>query len=106
MKAEVWLSEDAERDILALDPVQRRKLEWWARRLGEDVAVGEHIRGALIPAALRRKYDLENLWRLELPNGWRVLYTVLDSSEHGLAVSIVRILDHGAYDRLFGYRRS
>lgn len=106
MNARVYLSDEAADEAAALDPVQRRKLDWWARRLSADVTAGDHVRRELVPAALRRKYALENLWRLELPGGWRALYTILSSPERGRAVRILRVVDHRAYDRLFGYKRS
>ncbi|MGQ0535279.1 MAG: hypothetical protein ACT4PT_04325 [Methanobacteriota archaeon] len=106
LKARVHLGDDAEVDLEDLDRTKRRKLDWWVARLVDDVTVGDHIRRELIPDRLRRKYDLTNLWRLELPAGWRALYTVLTSPQHPLTVSIVRIVDHKEYDRLFGYRTS
>lgn len=106
MKARVHLSGDAEVDFEELDATKRRKLQWWVARLAEDVTVGDHIRRELIPEKLRRKYDIENLWRLELPGGWRALYSILTSPHHPLTVSIVRIVDHKEYDRMFGYHSS
>lgn len=102
----IWLSQEAVRDRRRLDARQDRKLLWWAQRLRENVAVGDQIPRRLIPERLRRAYALENLWRLELPGGWRALYTVVTSPDEPPTVGIVRIMNHKEYDRLFGYSTS
>jgi hypothetical protein len=106
MKAQVFLGEAATEDARALDAVQRRKLAWWAARLAADFAAGDHIRRDLAPRKLLAKHHAENLWRFELPGGWRGLYTVMSRADQPLTVSILRIVDHKEYDRLFGYKRS
>ncbi len=51
----------------------------------------------------KRFRSLPNLFRLELPEGWRALYTVASSPMAGTQVRIVWVCDHKRYDRLFGY---
>ena len=103
MPYEVWLSEDAVRDLKLLSKEQKKKLLWWRDRLARDVMVGDHIRKSLIPIALKRKYEINNLWRLELPSGWRALYTIASKPAENPKVSILRIMSHKDYDHLFGY---
>jgi len=100
---EVWLSDEADRDRELLSKEQKKKLLWWRDRLARDVMVGEHIRKSLIPTTLKRRYEINNLWRLELPGGWRVLYTIASKPAENPKVSILRIVSHKDYDRLFGY---
>ncbi len=76
MPYEVWLSEEAVEDRDRLTEEQDRKLIWWRSRLARDVTVGDPIRKLLIPVVLKRDYEINNLWRLELPEGRRVLYTI------------------------------
>lgn len=106
MLYEVWLSEEAARDLKLLSKEQRKKLLWWRDRLACDVTVGDNIRKSLIPIALKRKYGINNLWRLELPGGWRALYTIASKPAEKPKVSILRIMSHNDYDRLFGYSPS
>ena len=106
MPFEVWLSEDAVRDRALLSKVQGKKLLWWRDRLAGDATVGDPIRKSLIPAALRRKYKVNNLWRLELPDGWRALYTIASRPAGQPEIMVLRILSHKDYDRLFGYSTS
>ncbi len=106
MAFEVWLSEDAARDRARLSTGQERKLIWWRDRLARDATAGDPIRKSLIPAALRRKYKVDNFWRLELPDGWRALYTVASLPAGRPQIMVLRILSHKGYDRLFGYSTS
>lgn len=103
---EVYLSEDAAEDRAALDGTQDDKLLWHAKRLREDVTWGDQIPSDRIPSALEERYACTNLWRLELPGGWRALYTIQTRPGEPTTVSILRILDHGDYDRLLGYSTS
>jgi mRNA-degrading endonuclease RelE of RelBE toxin-antitoxin system len=106
MPYEVWLSEEAAKERKLLSKEQERKLMWWRDRLARDVTVGDPIRKSQIPATLKRAYEINNLWRLELPGGWRVLYTVASRPAGKPEVFILRILSHEEYDRLFGYSNS
>lgn len=103
---EVFLSEDAAEDRERLDETQDDKLLWHADKLKTDVTHGDQIPSDRIPKRLTRTYDASNLWRLELPGGWRALYTIMTRPEEPTTVSILRIIDHGEYDRLFGYSTS
>ena len=106
MPFEVWLSEDAVKDRALLSKAQEKKLLWWRDRLARDATVGDPIRKSLIPAALKRKYQIDNLWRLELPDGWRALYTIASRPAGRPEVMILRMLSHKDYNRLFGYSTS
>jgi len=63
--------------------------------------VGDNIPKRLIPKYYA-KHNLDNLWRYELPNGWRLLYTVLGNKVRIVSI-IVEWLDHTNYERRFGY---
>ncbi len=67
---------------------------------------GEPISKDRIPEEFRRKYGINNLFRVELPQFWRMLYSVTPGeSEIEIVAFILEISDHGRYDKLFGYRR-
>lgn len=106
MPCEVWLSEDAVEDRKELDKVQEKKLLWWRDRLARDPTVGDNVRKSLIPGILKKGYEIDNLWRFELPGGWRVLYTIASRPAGQPEIMILRILSHKDYDRLFGYSTS
>ncbi len=102
----VLVSQEAAADRGRLDPVQERKLLWWRDRLAADATAGDPIRKEPIPRSLTRRYGVENLWRAELPGGWRLLYTIVARVDIRPEVRILRILPHKEYDRLFGYAMS
>ncbi len=105
-EVEVFLSEEAAEDRTNLDATQDEKLLWLAERLKADVTYRDQVPRDRIPGKIERDYGCTNLWRLQLPGGWRALYTILTRANEPTTVSILRILDHGAYDRLFGYSTS
>jgi hypothetical protein len=89
-----------ETEFLKAGDVQRRKLRELARRLRSEPFLGDRIPRRLVPREFR---GLPNLFRFELPDGWRALYTVASNPSEGAQVRILRIGPHTRYDRLFGY---
>lgn len=66
--------------------------------------VGMQIPKRLVPKKYVQKYDVTNLWKLNLAGFWRMIYTV--TSEGIEIISFVLdIIDHKTYDKIFGYRR-
>ncbi|MBI4043585.1 MAG: hypothetical protein HY393_02135 [Candidatus Diapherotrites archaeon] len=55
-----------------------------------------------IPKEYLQKYGVDNLWKYNLPNAWRLLYSV--GREEVMVVSIILEWGkHKQYDRKFGY---
>ena len=67
---------------------------------------GEPIAKRLIPREYVAKYGITNLFRVELPHFWRMLYT-LTAGEMKIEIIafVLGISDHREYDREFGYRK-
>lgn len=63
-----------------------------------------HIRQRLIPKEYVVKYGINNLWKYDLPNGWRLLYS-LGKNEIEIIAIVLEWLDHKKYERRFGYRK-
>jgi len=89
-----------EDEFRAAGEKQRKKLRELAARLRRQPFLGDRIRRSLIPRPFR---NLPNLFRLELPEGWRALYTVASHPPLGSELRIVWIGDHKRYEKLFGY---
>lgn len=67
---------------------------------------GEPISKKLIPHKYIEKYGVNNLFWVELPNFWRMLYTLTsDDSVVEIIVFVVDICNHKEYDKIFGYKR-
>ena len=62
---------------------------------------GDPIRKELIPNEIKQ-IGVQNLYREELSNFWRLLYT-LEGNETQLFVFVLKIMSHKEYDKLFGY---
>ncbi|MBI4152230.1 hypothetical protein HY495_00840 [Candidatus Woesearchaeota archaeon] len=66
---------------------------------------GDPIAKRLIPAEYSLKYGTTNLFRVELPNFWRMLYTLTDGeTEVEIIAFVLDVMNHKEYDKKFGYR--
>ncbi len=65
---------------------------------------GDALAKRLIPQEYIQEYGVNNLFRVELPNFWRMLYTLTEGeSEIEIISFILDIVDHKEYDKRFGY---
>jgi hypothetical protein len=66
---------------------------------------GDPISKKLIPKEYREKYGNINLFRVELPNFWRMLYTLTEGeTKVEIIAFVLDIIDHPTYDKKFGYK--
>lgn len=70
--------------------------------LGKNPQFGNPISKKLIPRSLE-KLGIHNLYRVELSNYWRMLYTIEGNSIE-IFLFILKIVDHKEYNKLFKYR--
>jgi hypothetical protein len=67
---------------------------------------GEPISKDLIPKEYVIKYGITNLFWVELPNFWRMLYSLKDSENKIEVIAFVLdIIDHDIYNKKFGYKK-
>ena len=64
---------------------------------------GNPIKKDLIPIEFI-KLGIKNVYRIELSNYWRMLYT-LEGNNIEILVFILKIFDHKGYNKLFGYKK-
>lgn len=67
-----------------------------------DPACGIKLPKRLWPKEYLQKYNITNLWKVNLPNGWRLVYTI-DTTEIEIVNKILEWFDHKEYERRFGY---
>ena len=92
---------DSKQDVVLLK-VFLQKVEL----LKENVHYGQPIAKKLIPAEYKTKYGIINLFRVELPLFWRMLYTLTGGSSNiEIIVLVLDITDHKEYDKKFGYKK-
>ena len=58
-----------------------------------------------IPKKYIELYEATNLWKIDLTDGWRMIYTLKNEEVEILAV-ILDLTDHPTYDKTFGYRKT
>jgi len=63
---------------------------------------GDPIAKYLMPKKLRA-IGVKNLYRVELSNYWRALYTI-EGNEVEIFLFVLTLVDHKEYNKLFGYR--
>ena len=66
---------------------------------------GDPIAKNLIPKDYKERYGITNLFRVELPQFWRMLYSLIDGeSKIEIIAFILDIIDHKDYNKKFGYK--
>ncbi|MBN2420775.1 hypothetical protein JXB27_00690 [Candidatus Woesearchaeota archaeon] len=93
-------------EILKNSKVEDKQLYKWIDRaitdLEENSFCGTQVPKKLIPKVYIDKYGIDNLWKYDLPKGWRMLYSV-SSNEVQIISIILEWLDHKEYERRFNY---
>ena len=86
------------------DPQLFKFLERATNDLKENPLCGIKIPKNLWPKEYVRKYSIDNLWKYDLPNAWRLIYTISKDKVQILAI-ILEWFDHKDYEKRFGYRK-
>lgn len=67
---------------------------------------GDPIAKSLIPKEYINKYEITNLFRVELPNFWRMLYSLRDGeTKIEIIAFVIDIMDHQEYNKKFRYTK-
>ena len=81
-------------------------LRKWLTRAFDDISenprCGIFITKQRIPKYYIQKYGIKNLWKYDLPKGWRLLYSI-SGEEVWIIALILEWLTHPQYERRFGY---
>ena len=71
-----------------------------------NIHYGNPIEKNLIPKEYVEKYQIKNLFRVELPNFWGLLYSLVDGETNVEIIAFVLdIVDHDKYNKRFGYKK-
>ena len=84
-----------------------KQLKEWLDRAVQDLKKnafsGIQIPKRLIPKEYHAKYGpLTNLWKYNLPNAWRLIYTIKRDEVVVLSV-VLEWMTHKEYEKRFGY---
>ena len=70
--------------------------------LKKNPACGIKIPKKIWPKGYIKKYAITNLWKYDLPNGWRLIYTI-ETDEITIVAIILEWFDHKKYEKRFKY---
>jgi len=109
MKSEInFADEKVKRNFEELknSRTESKKLYKWVCRAFEDLEenafCGIQISKKLIPKVYLERYDIDNLWKYDLPKSWRLLYSVKNGEVKILSI-ILEWMSHKDYERRFKY---
>jgi len=71
--------------------------------LKENPFAGNQVPKGLIPTDYVKTYEVNNVWRIELADRWRMIYTI-DGDSIKIITFILEIFNHRDYDKRFGYK--
>src|SRR3989338_8469928 len=83
------------------DPELHRRLERAIEDLEINPFSGIQIPKRLWPKIYIKKYDIKTLWKYNLPDAWRLIYTVRGNQVELLTI-ILEWMNHKNYERRFG----
>ncbi len=72
--------------------------------LKENPQYGIHIQKNKIPKSYKIKYEINNLWKINIPKFFRIIYTI-KVYENEIICLIIDILDHKEYNKKFKYKK-
>ncbi|MBU0627749.1 MAG: hypothetical protein KKC75_01045 [Nanoarchaeota archaeon] len=101
-----FADEKVKKSFLELSKIGENKIYSWLVRAFKDIEenafCGIQIPKRLIPEEYIKRYDVHNLWKYNLPDAWRLIYSI--ENQEILVVSIVLDwMDHKAYEKKFKY---
>ncbi|MFH1637807.1 MAG: hypothetical protein ABIB71_05265 [Candidatus Woesearchaeota archaeon] len=109
MKSEVYFADEKIREAykkLSKGKSEDRMIyEWISNALSkieENAFSGIQIKKSLIPKIYIKKYGIKNLWKYNLPQGWRLLYSLTDEGIVLISI-ILEWLPHKEYEKRFSY---
>jgi len=68
---------------------------------------GEPVAKKLIPKEYLQKYEITNLFHVELPGFWRMDYTLTNNEmKIEIIAFVLSITDHDKYNKIYGYKKN
>lgn len=101
----VFVDDDLEESFNQLsfnDPLKKGLIKA-IRDIQEDAFCGRNVKKNLIPKEFILKYNISNLWIYNLPDAWRLLYSVTSNNEVKIIAALLNWMSHKDYERLFKF---
>ena len=84
------------------DPRLYKFLERATDDIKKDPFCGIQIPKKQIPRTYKQKYGIDNLWKYNLPNAWRLIYSVAGDEIEIIAI-LLEWFPHKEYEKRFHY---
>ena len=101
----IFVDDKIEKEFNNLD--ENDEIKKWINRAIEDIKQNAFcaipIPKRLIPNGYIQKYEIANLWKYDLPDGWRLIYSVTTPNKIEIISIILEWFDHKNYEKRFGY---
>lgn len=101
-----FASENLQKDFDGLN--ENNDLKRQIKRAIQDIQLNAFcsipVPKRLIPKEYIKKYGITNLWKYDLPDGWRLLYTITTPNKIEIISIILEWLSHPDYERKFHYK--
>jgi len=72
-------------------------------KISRDAFCGIQIPKKLFLREYVLKHDIGNLWKYNIPSGWRLIYTITSDGEAEIIAVILDWFSHKEYERKFRY---
>ena len=84
------------------NPLLYKFLERATDDIKADPVCGIAIPKRLIPKVYRQRYGINNLWKYNLPDAWRLVYSLVGDEIEIIAI-LLELFPHKEYERRFRY---
>jgi len=100
-----FISERLEKEFEKLDETDpiKKAIKRAIKDLQQDAFFGIQIPKRLFPKEYFQKYQINNLWKYDLPDGWRLIYTVTSENKVQIVTAILEWFNHPEYEKRFHY---
>jgi mRNA-degrading endonuclease RelE of RelBE toxin-antitoxin system len=101
----VFVTEKLEKEFekLSLERDLKKYLLRAITDLKQNPFCGLKINQKFFPKEYLKKYNINNLWKYDLPGGWRLIYTLVNETKIELLTVILEWFNHKDYEKRFNY---
>ncbi|MFQ5406216.1 MAG: type II toxin-antitoxin system RelE/ParE family toxin [Candidatus Micrarchaeia archaeon] len=80
-----------------------KKLDKAIDKLKYNFKAGKHVPKNMLPPFYVINFGVENLWKLNIDNNYRLIYTIRGTEVEVMSV-LLEFFDHNKYNKRFGYK--
>src|SRR3989344_4849503 len=101
----VFANDSLEKEFYNLDEsdIIKKFIKRAIKDIKENAFCGIRIPKRLIPDEYIKRYKITNLWKYDLPDGWRLIYSITTPNKVEIISVILEWFNHRNYERKFGY---